>query len=144
MELIKIEDGLLDGEVLFHKYIQKTEEEVAEIRKRREKRRKEKERRKKEQETNVKKKENLKKMNKEKSLEGMKKFQEGLSGRDKKAIRDFEGENAEKVSMHWILLVDLPFNYSNIKLLYLKYIKTFNQERLLQESEGDDDEEWYR
>ena len=32
MELMKIEDGLLDGEVMFHKYIQKTEEEVKQIR----------------------------------------------------------------------------------------------------------------
>ena len=56
MELIKIEDGLLDGEVMFHKYVTKTEEEVKEIRLRREKRKKEKERRKKEQDSNVKRK----------------------------------------------------------------------------------------
>lgn len=35
LHLIKIEDGLLNGEVLFHDIIQKTEEEKAEIAKRR-------------------------------------------------------------------------------------------------------------
>lgn len=38
LQLIKIEDGLLDGEVLYHDLIQKTEEERAEIAKRREER----------------------------------------------------------------------------------------------------------
>lgn len=36
LQLIKIEDGLLDGEVLYHEIIHKTEEEKAEIAKRRE------------------------------------------------------------------------------------------------------------
>lgn len=36
LQLIKIEDGLLDGEVLYHDIIHKTEEEKAEIAKRRE------------------------------------------------------------------------------------------------------------
>lgn len=36
LELVKIEEGLLDGEVLFHKFIQKTEEEKKIIRQRRE------------------------------------------------------------------------------------------------------------
>lgn len=34
MQLIKIEDGLLDGDVLYHDLIHKTEEEKAEIKKR--------------------------------------------------------------------------------------------------------------
>lgn len=36
LQLIKIEDGLLDGEVLYHELIIKTDEEKEEIRKRRE------------------------------------------------------------------------------------------------------------
>lgn len=36
LQLIKIEDGLLDGEVLYHDIVQKTEEEKAEIQRRRE------------------------------------------------------------------------------------------------------------
>lgn len=39
MELIKIEEGILDGEVLYHQFIQKTEEEKKIIRQRRETRR---------------------------------------------------------------------------------------------------------
>ena len=57
MNLIKIEEGMLDGEVLYHKLVQKTDEEKKEIKIAREKRRKEKERRKTEQDSNVKKKE---------------------------------------------------------------------------------------
>lgn len=36
LQLIKIEDGLMDGEVLYHDIVQKTAEEIAEIQKRRE------------------------------------------------------------------------------------------------------------
>lgn len=36
LQLIKIEDGLMDGEVLYHDLIHKTEEEKAEIEKKRE------------------------------------------------------------------------------------------------------------
>lgn len=39
LQLIKIEEGLVDGEVLYHQYIQKTEEEKKLIRQRRETRR---------------------------------------------------------------------------------------------------------
>jgi ribosome biogenesis protein SSF1/2 len=39
MELIKIEEGIVDGEVLYHQFIQKTEEEKKIIRQRRETRR---------------------------------------------------------------------------------------------------------
>jgi len=96
MELMKIEDGLLDGEVMFHKFIEKTEEEVKEIKRRREKRRKEKEQRRKEQEANVKKKDEAKRKNKEKSLQGMGMNKPEFTGKEKKAIREFEGENADK------------------------------------------------
>ncbi|EEZ98288.1 protein Peter pan [Tribolium castaneum] len=73
LQLIKIEDGLLDGEVLYHDLIEKTDEEKLEIQKKREAKRKLKEARKKTQEKNKEKKENMKKELKEKSLEGMKK-----------------------------------------------------------------------
>lgn len=53
MQLIKIEEGLLDGEVMFHEFIQKTDEEVAELRKRVEKRKKLKEQRKLKMKQNV-------------------------------------------------------------------------------------------
>lgn len=39
LQLMKVEDGLLDGEVLFHELVQKTEEEKALIQKKREQKR---------------------------------------------------------------------------------------------------------
>lgn len=36
LQLIKVEDGLLDGEVLYHNHIEKTDEEKIEIQKKRE------------------------------------------------------------------------------------------------------------
>lgn len=58
LDLIKIEEGLLDGEVLYHKLVEKTDEEKKAIREARERRTKEKERRRKEQAKNVMKKKN--------------------------------------------------------------------------------------
>lgn len=75
LQLIKIEDGLLDGEVLYHELIYKTEEEKQDIRKKREQKRKLKENRKRIQEANKKTKEVQKQELKEKSLKGMQKGQ---------------------------------------------------------------------
>ncbi|XP_031826972.1 brix domain-containing protein peter pan [Nomia melanderi] len=76
LELIKIEDGLLDGEVLFHEYVHKSEEEKLQIKKKREERKKLKEKRKKIQERNKKRKEIEKEEHKEKSLKGIQKKKE--------------------------------------------------------------------
>lgn len=76
LQLIKIEDGLLDGEVLYHDSVHKSEEEKLEIQKRREMKKKLKEKRKKIQEDNKKIKQKLKEEHKEKSLKGMKKDSE--------------------------------------------------------------------
>ncbi|XP_076643594.1 brix domain-containing protein peter pan isoform X1 [Halictus rubicundus] len=73
LELIKIEDGLLDGEVLFHEYVHKSEEEKLLIKKKREEKKKLKEKRKKIQEQNKRRKEEEKQEHKEKSLKGMQK-----------------------------------------------------------------------
>ena len=73
MKLIKIEEGLFDGEVMYHSHVKKTEEEKKAIRISLEKRKKEKEKRQKEQALNVKKKEDEKLKNKKKSLAGMQK-----------------------------------------------------------------------
>lgn len=56
MELVKIEDGLCDGEVLYHTHVSKSSEEVAELRKRTIEKKRLKEQRKREQEENVKRK----------------------------------------------------------------------------------------
>jgi ribosome biogenesis protein SSF1/2 len=53
LELVKIEDGLCDGEVLYHTYVSKTSEEIAELRKRTSEKKHLKEQRKREQEENV-------------------------------------------------------------------------------------------
>ncbi|XP_063227285.1 protein Peter pan isoform X2 [Bacillus rossius redtenbacheri] len=72
LQLIKVEDGLLAGEVLFHELFHLTEEEKLAIQKKREQKRKLKEKRRKVQEENRKKKELMKEEHKQKSLEGMK------------------------------------------------------------------------
>uniref|UniRef100_A0A069DU24 Putative rna-binding protein n=1 Tax=Panstrongylus megistus TaxID=65343 RepID=A0A069DU24_9HEMI len=76
IQLLKVETGLMDGEVLYHEYIHKTEEEKAEILRRREETKKLKLKRKQQQTENVKKKEALKEELKKKSLEGMRKKKE--------------------------------------------------------------------
>lgn len=64
LELVKIEEGLCDGEVLYHTYISKTPEEVAELRKRNTEKKRLKEQRKREQEANVERKQAKKKQDK--------------------------------------------------------------------------------
>ncbi|EFN60319.1 Protein Peter pan [Camponotus floridanus] len=76
LQLIKVENGLLDGEILFHEFIHKTEEEKLTIRKKRAKKQKLKEKRRKIQEENKRKKEIQKQEHKEKSLKGIQKKRE--------------------------------------------------------------------
>ncbi|XP_029166344.1 protein Peter pan [Nylanderia fulva] len=76
LQLIKVENGLLDGEVLFHEFVHKTEEEKLAIEKKREAKKKLKEKRKRKQEENKKKKEIQKQEHKEKSLKGIQKKKE--------------------------------------------------------------------
>lgn len=72
LELIKIEEGLHDGEVLYHKLVEKTEAEKEAIRANREKKKRQKTQRTKEQERNVRRKEEEKRVHKKKSWDGMK------------------------------------------------------------------------
>lgn len=88
-KLIKIEEGLFDGEVMHHSLVSKTDEEKKAIRIAREKRQKEKEKRRKEQDTNVKKKEVAKQEHKNKSLAGMQKKLQGVD-----LPKGFEGQHA--------------------------------------------------
>lgn len=76
LELIKIQDGVCEGSVLYHKYVDKSEEEIRELEKAKQQKIKEKEIRKKIQEENIKKKEEIKELNKEKSMQAMKRKQE--------------------------------------------------------------------
>merc|ERR1711936_746009 len=72
LRLVKIEEGLLDGEILHHEFVEKTDEEKKAIKEGREQRKREKDKRRKEQEKNVRKKEKEKQDHKKKTLEGMK------------------------------------------------------------------------
>ncbi|OWF46469.1 suppressor of SWI4 1 homolog [Mizuhopecten yessoensis] len=73
LQLVKIEDGLCDGKVMYHDFIKKTDEELKKQKKFRDKKRKLKELRKKVQDENVQKKEAAKVDHKRKSIAGMKK-----------------------------------------------------------------------
>ncbi len=94
MKLIKIEEGLFDGDVLFHSLVSKTDEEKKAIRLAREKAKKEKEKRRKEQEGNVQKKERAKVDHKNKSLAGMQKKLKNMTDLPKA----FEGQRASSTA----------------------------------------------
>ncbi|XP_068130505.1 suppressor of SWI4 1 homolog [Hyperolius riggenbachi] len=72
LHLVKIEEGLGDGKVLYHNFVRKTEEEIAAMLDRKEKKLKLKQERKQKQEQNVKKKQQQKEDSKKRTLAGMK------------------------------------------------------------------------
>uniref|UniRef100_A0A2A4J5A1 Brix domain-containing protein n=1 Tax=Heliothis virescens TaxID=7102 RepID=A0A2A4J5A1_HELVI len=94
-QLIKVEDGLMDGEVLFHELVEKTEEEKALIKKKREQKRKLKEKRKAQQEENVKRKQKEREDLKQKSLEGMKKKQDVTESQRLMELANAESQHAD-------------------------------------------------
>lgn len=71
-----MENGLLDGEILFHEFVHKTEKEKLALKKKREEKKRLKEKRKRVQEENRKTKEAQKQDHKEKSLKGIQKKRE--------------------------------------------------------------------
>ncbi|XP_038640509.1 suppressor of SWI4 1 homolog, partial [Scyliorhinus canicula] len=75
LELVKIEEGMCDGEVIYHSFVQKTEEEIQEALHQREKRQKLKEDRRKRQESNIRRKQEERELHKKNSLAGMKRKQ---------------------------------------------------------------------
>merc|ERR1711936_1216616 len=79
LKLVKIEEGLLDGEILHHEFVEKTDEEKKAIKEGREQRKREKEKRRKDQEKNVHKKK------KEKGWQGQK-------------VKEYEEETGETVT----------------------------------------------
>ncbi|XP_029015641.1 suppressor of SWI4 1 homolog [Betta splendens] len=72
LQLVKIEEGLAEGNIIYHSFVSKTEEEIQEILNRRESKLKEKEKRRKKQEQDIAKKLETREENKKKSLEGIK------------------------------------------------------------------------
>ncbi|EPZ37041.1 Brix domain-containing protein [Rozella allomycis CSF55] len=79
MELVKIQTGFCGGEVLFHKYVQKSAEEIADQKKKMDIKKKEKEARKKEQMANI-----------------VKKKQEQEERRKKRKLENPEAEDSEE------------------------------------------------
>lgn len=73
LQLMKIQEGMGEGSVLYHAIVSKTEEEIQEILNRKEAQLKDKEGRRKKQEQNVAQKKQKREENKKKSLEGIKK-----------------------------------------------------------------------
>ncbi|XP_076608785.1 suppressor of SWI4 1 homolog [Chaetodon auriga] len=75
LQLMKIQEGMGEGNVLYHNFISKSEEEIQEILNRKEAQLKEKEDRRKKQEQNVAQKKEKQEENKRKSMEGIKRKQ---------------------------------------------------------------------
>ena len=100
LSLIKIEEGVNDGEVIYHRHISKTEEEIMKQRTGKVEKQKLKAERKAIQEANVKRKEKEKEEHKKKSLEGMKSWQKGgdkkTEEEDEEASDESEGESSNE------------------------------------------------
>ncbi|KAJ0177615.1 hypothetical protein K1T71_006488 [Dendrolimus kikuchii] len=96
-QLIKVEDGLMDGEVLYHELVEKTEEEKALIKKRREEKKRQKEKRKAQQAENIKRKHHEKEELKQKSLEGIKKKKELTENQRLMELATAESQNADNM-----------------------------------------------
>ncbi|XP_034828686.1 protein Peter pan isoform X1 [Maniola hyperantus] len=94
LQLIKVEDGLMDGEVLFHELVEKTDQEKALIKKKREEKRRLKEKRKAQQDDNVKRKEKEKEELKQKALEGIKKKKDMTENQRLMELAAAETQNA--------------------------------------------------
>lgn len=94
-QLIKVEDGLMDGEVLFHELIEKTDEEKKFIKKKRDQKKKLKEKRKSQQEENVKRKQKEKEDLKQKAIEGMKKKKEVTESQRLMELANAESQHAD-------------------------------------------------
>ncbi|KAM9780085.1 suppressor of SWI4 1 homolog [Neosynchiropus ocellatus] len=88
MKLIKIEDGMGEGNVLYHAVISKTEEEIQEILERKEAQLKEKQERKKKQEQDIAVKKQKREDNKKKSLEGIKRKRGEAEKDDDEEVED--------------------------------------------------------
>ena len=115
LEVIKVEEGLCDGKVLFHKYIKKSKKEVEVQENEIEARRRERERRRRQQEENVRRKQKEKELKEQaKALKGGKKTSENRKRKDTK--------KSEKQPW-WEK--NLPYGQDN-------------------DNNGNDDVEWYR
>ncbi|CAH2273135.1 suppressor of SWI4 1 homolog [Pelobates cultripes] len=92
LQLVKIEEGLSDGKVLYHNFIKKTEEEIKAMLERKENKLREKHERKKKQEADVERKNQQKEQHKKRSLAGIKRKQ-GEDGDSDAEDPGLSGEN---------------------------------------------------
>ncbi|XP_069783526.1 suppressor of SWI4 1 homolog [Narcine bancroftii] len=97
LELVKIEEEMCSGQVMYHRYVEKSKEEILELIQKREKRQKLKEERRKQQEENINSKKRERELQKKRSLDGMKrkKFQAGQVEGDSDAEDPGAGENQD-------------------------------------------------
>ncbi|CAM6111372.1 unnamed protein product [Calypogeia fissa] len=93
LQLVKVEEGLCSGGVMFHEYVKKTPEEIAQLRALVEKREALRKQRKAEQEANVKKKELEKKSRKKKKPEEGQPAEVAGSDSDKEAVNAYDEED---------------------------------------------------
>ncbi|XP_052816687.1 suppressor of SWI4 1 homolog [Mya arenaria] len=82
LQLVKIEEGICNGQVMFHSFLTKTDVELAQIKAQKEKKQKQKEARRRQQEVNVARKQTEREDNKQRSLEGIRRKleEEGEAG----------------------------------------------------------------
>ncbi|XP_038046395.1 suppressor of SWI4 1 homolog isoform X2 [Patiria miniata] len=92
LQMVKIEEGMCEGEVMYHQFVQKTSQEIAEARTLRLQRMKAKEKRKKLQKANVDSKTKQKEEHKQKSLDGIKKKTEQEEKSSVKAVGEEQEE----------------------------------------------------
>nr|XP_020667738.1 suppressor of SWI4 1 homolog [Pogona vitticeps] len=85
LQLVKVEEGLGQGNVLYHSFIHKTPEEIRQVLARKEAKLQLKAERRRKQEANVGRKQELKEAHRKKSLEGMKRKQQQMEGGDSDA-----------------------------------------------------------
>nr|XP_033501743.1 suppressor of SWI4 1 homolog [Epinephelus lanceolatus] len=88
LQLMKIQEGMGEGNVIYHTMISKTEEEIQEILNRKEAQLKAKETRRKEQEQNVARKKEKREDNKKKSLEGIKRKRAEAEAEEDSEVED--------------------------------------------------------
>ncbi|KAL0612469.1 Suppressor of SWI4 1-like protein [Plecturocebus cupreus] len=104
LQLIKVQDGIGEGKVMFHSFVRKTEEELQAILEAKEKRLRLKAQRRAQQAQNVQRKQEQREAHREKSLEGMRKAQVGSSHKVgvKKAQAGSSHEVAPRRASLWL------------------------------------------
>ncbi|XP_032868232.1 suppressor of SWI4 1 homolog isoform X3 [Amblyraja radiata] len=98
LELVKIEEGMCDGQVMYHTFVKKTAEELQERLEHKEKQRELKKERRKKQDENIRRKTKERELNKKKSLDGIRRKtnHEGEDEEDSEAEDPGAGENEDR------------------------------------------------